>query len=155
MQCFRIFAIGVLLLITGMSLISCAGKRPSNLGVIESKLVACPDTPNCVSSDAEDPEHKIAAFSLIVPADQAWQIVGQVVSQMPGAFVVSQTGDYLHVEFTSAVFGFVDDLELHLRTDEGVIAIRSAARLGKSDFGVNRQRVEDLRSALFGRDLVQ
>jgi uncharacterized protein (DUF1499 family) len=61
---------------------------------------------------------------------------------------VTETADYLHAECRSAVFGLVDDLELHLRQSEGIIAVRSASRLGYSDLGVNRRRVEGLRSSL-------
>ena len=152
---FRVFAIAAPPLIIALSLLSCAGSRPPNLGVANSRLADCPSSPNCVSSDAEDSEHKVPPLLLNVPAIEAWRVVRQIVLQLPRTHIVNESRDYLHAECQSAVFGFVDDLELHLRTDEGVIAIRSAARLGKSDFGVNRQRVEDLRSALFGRGLVQ
>ncbi len=65
------------------------------------------------------------------------------------------TDDYLHAECSSAVFGFVDDLELHLRPAEKLIAVRSASRVGHSDFGVNRKRVEQLRSLLIKQRLVR
>ena len=147
-QYTRILAIGALLLISSMFLISCAGKRPSNLGVTASKLVACPPTPNCVSSDAEDRVHNVSAFLLDIPATEAWGIVREIVLKMPRTNIVSESPGYLHAECKSAVFDFVDDLELHLRPDDGIIAIRSASRLGNSDFGVNRQRVEELRASL-------
>ena len=67
--------------------------------------------------------------------------------------VVAET-DYLHAECASAIFGFVDDLELHLRTTEGMIAVRSAARLGYSDLGVNRRRIENLRALLVSQGIV-
>jgi uncharacterized protein (DUF1499 family) len=63
--------------------------------------------------------------------------------------------DYLHAECASAVFGFVDDLELQLRASEGRIAVRSASRLGRSDLGVNRRRVEALRSELARQGVVR
>jgi uncharacterized protein (DUF1499 family) len=53
------------------------------------------------------------------------------------------------------VFGFVDDLELHLRPAEKLIAVRSAARLGHSDLGVNRKRVEGLRAVLRERGVIR
>ncbi|MCE3240443.1 MAG: hypothetical protein K0Q83_950 [Deltaproteobacteria bacterium] len=74
------------------------------------------------------------------------------VFRVPKLFAAS--ADYLHAECTSAVFGFVDDLELHLRIAEGVIAVRSASRLGYSDLGVNRRRIEDLRALLIKRGIV-
>jgi uncharacterized protein (DUF1499 family) len=61
---------------------------------------------------------------------------------------IAETSDYLHAECATAIFGFVDDLELHLRVAEGVIAVRSASRLGYSDLGVNRRRIENLRALL-------
>jgi uncharacterized protein (DUF1499 family) len=155
MPYFRAFAIGALPLIIALSLLSCAGKRPPNLGVVDSRLADCPPSPNCVSSDAEDSEHKVPPLLLNVSAIDAWRVARQIVSQWPRTHIVNESRDYLHAECQSAVFGFVDDLELHLRTDRGVIAIRSAARLGKSDFGVNRQRVEELRSALIDLGVVQ
>ena len=70
-------------------------------------------------------------------------------------FAAPETDDYLHAECRSALFGFVDDLELHLRASDGIIAVRSASRLGYGDLGVNRRRVESLRSALARQDMVR
>ena len=143
--------IGALLL---MPLFSCAGKRPTNIGVQASRLAACPSSPNCVSSDAADSTHSITAFSLAIPSGEAWPAVRRAVGSLARAKIISETSDYLHAECTSAVFGFVDDLELHLRSAEGVIAVRSASRLGYSDLGVNRRRIEDLRALLIKQGIV-
>ncbi|HSQ14654.1 MAG TPA: DUF1499 domain-containing protein [Candidatus Deferrimicrobium sp.] len=131
-----------------MPLFSCAGTRPSNLGVKDSRLAPCPSSPNCVSSDDADAAHLIPSFQLAVPAADAWRAVRSTVAGLPRTKIVTETDDYLHAECSSAFFGFVDDLELHLRPAQNLIAARSAARLGKSDFGVNRQRVENLRALL-------
>jgi uncharacterized protein (DUF1499 family) len=144
--------IGALLL--SMRLFSCAGKRPTNLGVEASRLAPCPSSPNCVSSDADNSAHSIAPFALAVPSRDGWLAVRESVESLPRTKIISETADYLHAECTSAFFGFVDDLELHLRTAEGVIAVRSAARLGYSDLGVNRRRIEDLRALLIKRGIV-
>jgi uncharacterized protein (DUF1499 family) len=143
--------IGALLV---MPLFSCAGKRPTNLGVEASRLAPCPSSPNCVSSDADNSAHSIAPFALAVPSRDGWLAVRESVESLPRTKIISETADYLHAECTSAFFGFVDDLELHLRTAEGVIAVRSAARLGYSDLGVNRRRIEDLRALLIKRGIV-
>lgn len=127
---------------------SCSGKPPLNLGVSDSGLSSCPDKPNCVSSDAEDEQHKIEAYSLAVDSDLAWQAIKEALLKLPRTKIVTQTDGYLHAECRSALFGFVDDFELHLRPQEATVAIRSAARMGKSDFGVNRDRVEQLRLTL-------
>lgn len=136
---------GILL---AMSLFSCAGTRPKDLGLHGSVLRPCPSSPNCVSSDAGDASHRVEAFALAVPAADAWREARAAVAALPRTRIVSETADYLHAECASALFGFVDDLELHLRASEGRIAVRSASRLGHSDMGVNRRRVEGLRAAL-------
>ena len=136
------------------AVISCAGKRPTNLGIESSRLTSCPSSPNCVSSDAVDSSHSIAAFVLAVPPRDAWLAVRGSVEGLPRTKIIAATADYIHAECTSAVFGFVDDLELHLRIAEGVIAVRSASRLGYSDLGVNRRRIEDLRAILIERGIV-
>ena len=129
-------------------LFSCAGKVPENLGVRGSVLSPCPASPNCVSSDAVDQAHQVAPFSIAISPEQAWRAVRLAVSELPRTKIVTDTGQYLHAECRSALFRFVDDLELHLRPDEGQIAVRSASRLGYSDVGVNRGRVETLRRTL-------
>ena len=155
MSIFRIFAIGAVLLIASMPLVSCSGKRPSSLGVSDSGLAPCPSSPNCVSSDARDSTHKISPFQLDVPPTEVWRVTRKLVSELPRTRIVNETSDYLHAECRSALLGFVDDLELHLRPSEGVIAIRSAARLGYSDFGVNRRRIEVLRASLVSQGMVR
>jgi uncharacterized protein (DUF1499 family) len=144
--------IGALLL--SMPLFSCAGKLPTNLGVEALRLAPCPSSPNCVSSDAADSTHSIAAFALAMPAGDAWPAVRGALESLSRIEIIAETSDYLHAECTSAVFGFVDDLELHLRSAEGVIAVRSASRLGYSDFGVNRRRIEALRALLIKQGIV-
>lgn len=151
----RFFTIGTVLLIASMPLLSCSGKRPSNLGVSDSRLTPCPASPNCLSSDDHDSAHKIPPFQLAKPATEVWQVVHELVSELPRTRIVNENSDYLHAECRSSVFGFIDDLELHLRPSAGIIAVRSAARLGYSDFGVNRRRVESLRAALISRKMVR
>lgn len=77
------------------------------------------------------------------------------LENLPRVKIITAAADYVHAECSSAVFGFVDDLELHLRSSENLIAVRSAARLGHSDFGVNRRRVETLRRLLIERGAVR
>jgi uncharacterized protein (DUF1499 family) len=128
-----------------MSLFACAGTRPASLGIKDGRLAACPSTPNCVSSDAADASHAIAAFTLSAPPEQAWRALRAALESLPRVKIITATADYLHAESSSVFFGFVDDLELNLRPTQNLIAVRSAARLGYGDFGVNRRRVENLR----------
>jgi len=148
MPLLKRLAIRSLLIITIMSLFSCTGQRPNNLGISNGKLSDCPSSPNCVSSDAADDGHKISAIQFTIPAADAWKLSRQAVLSLPRSQIITESANYLHAECSSAVFGFVDDLELQLRPSEGIIAVRSASRLGHSDFGVNKKRVEALRSAL-------
>jgi len=145
----------VLCTIGVLSLAACSGKRPSQLGVDEAGLSPCPSSPNCVSSDARDPDHHADAFSLSASPDEAWRVVREEIDRLPRTTVVEETPGYLHVECRSALFRFVDDLELHLRASDGLVAVRSASRVGHSDLGVNRRRVEKLREVLRARGVVR
>ncbi len=129
-------------------MLSLAGKRPARLGVHHARLSPCPPKPNCVCSDDSAGGHAVTPFALSAPPAQAWAAARNAVLALPRTRIVAEQPDYLHAECTSAVFGFVDDLELHLRAADGIIALRSASRLGYRDFGVNRKRVERLRVAL-------
>lgn len=131
-----------------MSFFSLSGRQPQHIGLQGSHLARCPESPNCVCSDDTRGAHSIAPIGLAVPGAAAWAAAREAVLALPRTRIVSERDDYLHAQCTSALFGFVDDLELHLRADRGIIAVRSASRLGYSDFGVNRRRVERLRAAL-------
>lgn len=145
------------LLIALLSLIAaaCAGTRPAQVGIQQAGLAACPASPNCVSSDANDSAHRVAPFVLNEPPAKAWKAVRAVVAALPDTQVVAASASRLHAESTSEIFGFVDDLELQLRVSQGLIAVRSASRLGYGDMGVNRRRVEELREALIARGVVR
>ena len=147
--------IGLLLLLLGIALVSCSGNSSSKLGISDSGLAPCPSSPNCVSSDSQDNAHHVKPFQLTVPPEEAWHAVRKLVSKLPRTQIVSERPDYIHAECRSAVFGFVDDLEMNLRPAQGIIAVRSASRLGYSDFGVNRRRIETLRSSLARQGIVR
>jgi len=138
-----------------MPLFSCSGTRPATLGINAGKFAPCPSTPNCVSSDGADSAHAIPAFQLVVPPAEAWRVLRATLESLPRVQIVSVTDDYIHAECSSAFFGFVDDLELHLRASQNIIAVRSASRLGHSDFGVNRKRVEKMRGLLTQRGVIR
>ncbi len=137
-----------------MGIFACAGARPNNLGIKHGRFAPCRRSPNCVSSDAPDANHFVAAFQPALPMAQAWPRLREIVAALPRTAIISETDDYLHAECRSAVFGFVDDLELHARAAENRIAVRSAARLGTSDFGVNRRRVEKIRALLAAEGVI-
>lgn len=127
-----------------------AGNRPTNIGVNDGKLLACPTTPNCVNTQAplSDPEHAIAPLQFTGDNSTVMANLKQVIQTMPRTNIVAETNNYLCVEFTSKLMGFVDDVEFFIDDNSKNIQARSASRLGESDLGVNRQRIEEIRSAL-------
>ena len=138
-----------------MTINGCSGKKPDNIGVKNNRLADCPDKPNCVSSDTADEKHKIAPFQIKGDVESKWAQIIESVQAGTRVNIVTSTETYLHAEYTSLIFRFVDDLELLLDTSTGVISIRSASRLGTSDFGVNRKRVEALRVELQQNNLIE
>jgi len=112
-------------------------------------LAPCPDSPNCVSSLAPgaDREHYIAPFSFSGDPTVAWQRLKTAMLTENRVTVVEERKDYLHAEIRSLIFRFVDDIEFSLAADAGLINVRSASRMGYSDFGVSRKRVERIRAA--------
>lgn len=125
----------------------CGASKKIEIGLVDGGLRTCPASPNCVSTMAADADHRVEPFQLQVPPDEAWAAAKKAVLEQPRTEIVTATDDYLHAECRSAIFGFVDDLELQLQSDQQ-IAIRSAARSGYYDFGVNRTRVEELQRQL-------
>jgi len=117
-------------------------------------LSVCPESPNCVTTEAPDNQNKIDVFHLKGDFTKNWPEIQHVVAALPRSTFVKADETYLHATFKSRVFQFVDDLELFLNPSTGIISIRSAARTGYWDFGVNRRRVEQLRHALQSRDLI-
>jgi uncharacterized protein (DUF1499 family) len=133
-------------IVAGLGL-GCAGPPPAVLGVADGRLAPCPGRPNCVSSEAQDPDQRVAPLPLGRDPIEGWQRIRAAVANLPRTRIVTESADYLHAESRSALFGFVDDLELRRDPDAGVAHVRSASRLGYSDLGVNRRRVESLRAA--------
>ena len=120
-------------------------RRPDNLGVTNGRLAPCRRTPNCVSSqtDPSDREHYIAPIAFRGDAIEA---VRKAVESLPRTTVISANSSYLYAEFRSKLLGFVDDVEFF--HDGAAIQVRSASRLGRRDFHVNRKRVERLRQMI-------
>lgn len=131
----------------GGSLFSFSGTRPDNLGVKEGQLAPCPQSPNCVSSQAADTdtEHKIDPLTYGTDPATAIANLKSIIENQARTKIITETDTYLYAEFTSALMGYVDDVEFYLDADAGIIHVRSASRLGQSDLGVNRKRVEAIR----------
>lgn len=126
------------------------GTPPADLGLHGTQLSSCPPSPNCVSTAAanDDGEHYIAPLEYTAAQDAVREQLVAILKNQPRTAIVEQTDDYILVEFTSRLMGFVDDAEFYFLPDDHTIAMRSAARLGESDLGVNRRRLEQFRLAL-------
>ena len=122
-----------------------AGKRPTNLGVRDGKLAPCRSSPNSVCSQAADPGHAIAPLRFSGESEAALRKLKTVVEGMPRTRIIESKPGYLYAEFSTALMGFVDDVEFYC--DGKAIQVRSASRLGYSDLGVNRKRIEAIRAA--------
>lgn len=114
----------------------------------EKKLPLCRDSPNCVSSQAQDAKHFIEPFKISGDPEKAWQALKQAINSQSRMVITHETADTLHAEATSLVFRFVDDINVILDANARLIHVRSASRTGHSDFGVNRKRIETLRLQL-------
>ena len=126
-----------LLLTLTLALFHLVGPVPADLGVHNGALSPCPSSADCARADwsVADPA---AALAALVP----------VIEATPRTEVLEQGDGYLHATATSALFGFVDDLELYADPSGGVLQARSVSRLGDSDLGVNAQRLAELRQQL-------
>ncbi|NEO18524.1 MAG: DUF1499 domain-containing protein [Moorea sp. SIO4A5] len=144
-----IFAIGATFALSGESLMKFPGKQPTNIGIQSSgQLAPCPNTPNCVSSYSQDAEHGIEPLAYNSTPTEAMAKLKIVIENLERTQVIEEKDNYLYAQFTTPLMGFVDDVEFLLDDSAKVIHVRSASRLGKSDLGVNRKRVEIIRAKL-------
>jgi uncharacterized protein (DUF1499 family) len=125
-----------------------SGAQPTGAG--GGSLKSCPKSPNCVSSQASDPEHSVAPLAYFGNRADAYARLKKVLTEMKRTAIVAEREDYLHVEARSLIFRFVDDVEFYFPVDANIIHVRSASRVGNSDMGVNRKRVEEIRKRFAG-----
>jgi len=126
----------------------CASAAPSSHAAFDpatGQFAPCPDSPNCVSTAASDERHAIEPYTFTGATADAKARMLAIVADMPRSKVVADEGDYLHVEFRSRIFRFVDDVEFFFDEADSVVQFRSGSRTGYSDMGVNRKRMEEIR----------
>jgi uncharacterized protein (DUF1499 family) len=149
--------IAVTLLVVSGQLGLLRGTMPADLGVKDGRLKPPSRTPNSASSQADLYEGPGASYARVAPfayqGDGATALtrIGAIVLKMPGARIMRSGPDYLYVQFETRWLRFVDDVEFWVAPAGGVIHVRSASRLGRRDFGVNRARVEAIRAAFAAR----
>ncbi|MBE0582420.1 MAG: DUF1499 domain-containing protein [Desulfofustis sp.] len=124
-------------------LAACSGTPPNDLGVRDGRLADCPASPNCVSSQLDDRRHHIEPFTFPDAPEQAFPRLEQLLAERRDTTIVTRRPGYLRVEFRTTLF--VDDGEFLLDGRRRVIDVRSASRLGYSDLGKNRSRLEEIR----------
>jgi uncharacterized protein (DUF1499 family) len=123
-----------------MGKISAKGQAP---GLVDGRLTRCPDKPNCVCSEnREAAGHYIQALELSEQSAENGKARIVAIIAESGGVITSDQADYIAATFTSPLFGFVDDLEIRVDIDAGLIHFRSASRVGYGDLGANRKRVE-------------
>jgi uncharacterized protein (DUF1499 family) len=110
-----------------------------------SRISPCPDSPNCVSSQSNDSAHFIEPLRYTGNLADARQKLIELLENSKRTRLISVETDYIHAEFRSLIFNFVDDVEFYFSSEDRIIHVRSASRTGYYDFGVNRRRVERLR----------
>jgi len=140
----RLFAAAAALLCA-----ACAGAPPATGAGADLK--PCPSSPNCVSSRASDPAQRVDPLPLNGSAAQGLAAIRQVILALPRSRIAAAGPGFLHAEFRSLIFRFVDDVDFVVDESAGVIHVRSAARTGSSDFGVNRRRIGEIRDRLTSR----
>ena len=119
---------------------SCAGKAPTTIG----QFAVCPETPNCVSTKNINTKNYISPIYYKGSLDSAKRFLLLAIKPIKSVSIKKELDQFIHIEVTSKIFGFVDDVEFYLN-EPGVIHFRSASRIGYSDLGVNRERMETIR----------
>jgi uncharacterized protein (DUF1499 family) len=155
---FVIFlALFVVLLLVAARLGMFSGSTPAGLGVHEGKLKAPSKTENSVSSQADLwPDAPLKEYARITPitlqgdGKATLSKIAAVIEDLPGSHVVERRDDYLYAQFTTPLMRFTDDVEFWFDPAAGVVQVRSASRVGRKDFGVNRARIENIRARLAG-----
>jgi uncharacterized protein (DUF1499 family) len=139
-----------LLLVGLMILTGCQLTDSVTSGLQDGKLRPCPDKPNCVCTQDPAPGHRIEPIRYTGTQDEARETLLMLVRHMGQSTLVTADPDYIHVEFRSSFFEFVDDAEFLFDDAAKLIHFRSAARTGYYDFSVNRKRMEEIRKRFMG-----
>ena len=129
----------------GIVLVNSLTSPPDDLGVNDGRLSPCPDSPNCVCSNETSQTHDIAPLEFTDSSIQARERLLSVLEKYPGCQIVTADENYLRAEFRTRWLRFVDDVEFLIEPSQNVIQVRSASRIGYSDLGTNRERIETIR----------
>ena len=137
-----------IVLLSFIFLTGCSGSMPK-LGINNSQLMPCPKTPNCVNSQATDEKHFIQPIHFIGTRQEAQDRLLKTLKALKRTKITVVQENYIRVEFTSKMLRFVDDVEFYFpstKAEKIIIHTRSASRVGHSDLGANRKRIEQIRN---------
>jgi uncharacterized protein (DUF1499 family) len=132
------------LIILAVLSMSCSSTVKQPHGITNGQLASCPDSPNCVSSEVTSGAASIAPLPFSCTPEEAWLCLRSSIEAIGGS-IEKDENNYLWATFRTKILRFVDDLEVRMDAPNHLIHVRSASRVGYSDFGVNRKRVEALR----------
>ncbi len=135
------------MLVLTMILMQCSTDQTMKIGVTNGKLSPCPTSPNCVSSLDTGASRYVEPLHYEGTSAEARETLISVINSMKRSEIVTVEPNYIHATFTSLLFRFVDDVEFAFDDENKIIHLRSASRTGYSDLGVNRRRVEKIRSS--------
>ena len=147
---YLVAALVLLSPVISLGVLSALAAKPKDLGENNARLAPCPNSPNCVSTQNSDSQHAIEAIAFDGPPEDAMRKLKAVLAVIPRMKIVTEIESYLHAEATSLIFRFRDDVEFVIDRQANLIHFRSKSRVGKSDLGVNRRRMEEIRKA-FGQ----
>jgi len=148
MKALLILVVGIILLTClVMTALSCTA-RPPKAGLLEGRLRPCPGKPNCICSEDEKTDAWVEPLTFQGPPARAWGRLKAALQEIGGT-IQRQNDQYIWATFSTRVFRFVDDVEFRMVTDENTIHVRSASRVGYSDLGLNKRRMERLRSTFY------
>lgn len=126
-------------------------KTQKPVGIVDGKFYPCPNTPNCISTQATDAKHKISPISYSGTMSEAKMKIIKILNSLKRTKIITNTENYIHAEVRTATFKFVDDVEFLFDDSEKIIQFRSRARSGHSDMGVNRKRMEKIREMFINK----
>lgn len=142
------YTIAALVIVIGVVLVgySVASRKQPELGLHNGQLRPCPATPNCVCSEHQGDSAYVEPLVYTTWPEQAWEKIKRVIAETGGTVITEET-DYLRVEYQTPLVRYIDDVEFRHDKNKRQIHVRSASRVGKSDMGANRKRVEKIRIA--------
>jgi uncharacterized protein (DUF1499 family) len=141
------FGIALGLLSILMAILSRFIKRPDNVGLADGNIAPCLNMPNCVSTQSEDPRHQIEPLFYEGSAETAQDVLTNVILSMERSEIIEGKPGYIYAEFRTKGAGYTDDVEFVFVPETGIIHFRSSSRLPYYDWGVNRKRMETIRTA--------